>query len=141
MVGDLPPAPGEGPTTGPPNSTPWAPAFPTQPPPRPRAWPAIALATIAVLLGIAAQTITVSTNSLVQLSTEPAMRGRVIAILMAVLMGSTPVGAPFVGWIANEFGPRWALGVAALSGFGGALVGWRLWKKQRRTTMSAPVSS
>ncbi|HEX7749056.1 MAG TPA: MFS transporter [Bordetella sp.] len=94
-----------------------------------------------VLLGIAAQTITVSTNSLVQLSTEPAMRGRVIAILMAVLMGSTPVGAPFVGWIANEFGPRWALGVAALSGFGGALVGWRLWKKQRRTTMSAPVSS
>ncbi|WP_033365855.1 MFS transporter, partial [Bordetella sp. FB-8] len=94
-----------------------------------------------VVLGIAAQTITVSTNSLVQMSTEPAMRGRVIAILMAVLMGSTPIGAPFVGWVANQFGPRWALGVAALSGFGAALAGYRLWKSLRRTTMQAPVST
>ncbi|OMB97898.1 hypothetical protein [Mycobacterium colombiense] len=55
MVGDLPPAPGEGPTTGPPpSSTHWAPAFPTQAPPRPRTWPAIALAAIAVVLGVAA---------------------------------------------------------------------------------------
>lgn len=55
MVGDLPPAPGEGPTTGPPpSSAHWAPAFPMQPPPRLRAWPAIALSAIAVVLGIAA---------------------------------------------------------------------------------------
>lgn len=55
MVRDLPPAPGEGPTTGPPpGSTHWAPVLPTQPPPRPRAWPAIALSVIAVLLGTAA---------------------------------------------------------------------------------------
>ncbi|MEB4212348.1 hypothetical protein [Mycobacterium sp. 94-17] len=55
MVGDLPPAPGEGPNAGPPpSSTHWTPAFPTQPPPRPRTWPAIALAAIAVLMGIAA---------------------------------------------------------------------------------------
>lgn len=55
MVGDLPPAPREGPTTGPPPSSPqWAPAFPTQPPPRARVWPAIALGLVAVLLGAAA---------------------------------------------------------------------------------------
>nr|WP_082951339.1 hypothetical protein [Mycobacterium mantenii] len=54
MVGDLPPAPGEGPTIGHPSSMPWGPAFPTQPPPRPRAWAAIALAAIAALLGAAA---------------------------------------------------------------------------------------
>lgn len=55
MVGDLPPAPGEGPTTGPPpGSAQWAPAFPMQPPPRPRGWPAIALAALAVVLGVAA---------------------------------------------------------------------------------------
>ncbi len=54
-MGDLPPAPGEGPTTGPtPSPTSWAPTFPTQPPPRPRAWPAVALAAIAVVLGAAA---------------------------------------------------------------------------------------
>lgn len=55
MAGDLPPAPGEGPTAGPRSGpTHWAPAFPTQPPPRPRTWPAVALSAIAVLLGVAA---------------------------------------------------------------------------------------
>lgn len=54
-MGDLPPAPGEGPTAGPPPSpTSWAPTFPTQPPPGPRAWPAITLAAIALVLGVAA---------------------------------------------------------------------------------------
>lgn len=53
-MGDLPPAPGEGPTSGPPSSMPWAPAFPMQPPPRPRAWSAIALGAVAALLGGAA---------------------------------------------------------------------------------------
>jgi MFS family permease len=69
-----------------------------------------------VVIGIAAQTFTTSTNSLVQTSTEPGMRGRVIAILLAIALGGTPVGAPIVGWVADTFGPRWALGVAAASG-------------------------
>jgi MFS family permease len=83
----------------------------------------ISFACALVLIGISAQTFTTSTNSLVQLSTEPAMRGRVIAILLAVLMGTTPLGAPVVGWVADIFGPRWALGIAALSGLGAAVVG------------------
>ena len=76
-----------------------------------------------VLVGIAAQTFTTSTNSVVQLSTEPAMRGRVMAILLAILMGATPLGAPAVGWVADAFGPRWALGVGAASGIASAIVG------------------
>lgn len=56
MVGNLPPPPGEeGPSAGPsPGSTQWAPAFPMQPPPRSRAWPAVALAALAVVLGVVA---------------------------------------------------------------------------------------
>ncbi|WP_224364531.1 MFS transporter [Hyalangium versicolor] len=76
-----------------------------------------------VVIGIAAQTFTTSTNSLVQLSTEPIMRGRVVAILLAIAMGGTPIGAPIVGWVADRFGPRWALGVGAASGFAAAIVG------------------
>ena len=38
------------------------------------------------------------------------MRGRVIAILLAIALGGTPIGAPIVGWVADSFGPRWALG-------------------------------
>jgi MFS family permease len=75
-----------------------------------------------VVIGIAALTITNTTNSMMQLSTEPAMRGRVMAIRLAVALGGTPIGAPIVGWVANRFGPRWALGVGAASGFAAALV-------------------
>lgn len=75
-----------------------------------------------LLTGIAAQIFTTSTNSLIQLTTEPAMRGRVIAILLAIALGGTPIGAPIVGWVANSFGPRWALGVGAIAGFGAALI-------------------
>lgn len=55
MVGDLPPAPREGPTTGPPpGSAQWPSAFPMQPPPRPRAWPAMLLTGVATVVAIAA---------------------------------------------------------------------------------------
>jgi MFS family permease len=76
-----------------------------------------------VVVGAATQTFNTSTNSLVQISTDPVMRGRVIAILLAIALGGTPLGAPVVGWVADRFGPRWALGVGAASGFAAAIVG------------------
>jgi MFS family permease len=71
---------------------------------------------ILFVIGISVQTLTTTTSTLVQTSTELAMRGRVIAILMAIIFGGTPIGSPIAGWIADHFGPRWALGVGALSG-------------------------
>src|ERR1043166_7614536 len=53
-------------------------------------------------VGIFTQTFTTSANSYVQLSTDPAMRGRVIAIMMAIFAGGTPLGAPIVGWVADR---------------------------------------
>ena len=75
-----------------------------------------------VVTGIAALTVTNTSNVLMQLSTEPAMRGRVMALRVGVALGGTPIGAPIVGWIADSFGPRWALGVGAASGFLAAAV-------------------
>jgi len=75
-----------------------------------------------VVIGVAALTVTNTTNSLMQLSTEPAMRGRVMALRIGVALGGTPIGAPIVGWVADHLGPRWALGVGALSGFAAAIV-------------------
>jgi len=68
-------------------------------------------------IGISAQTLTTTAVSTVQLSTEPVMRGRVMAILLAIAMGGTPIGAPFVGWVADTYGPRWSIAVAAVAGF------------------------
>jgi MFS family permease len=54
-------------------------------------------------------------NTTIQLTTEPAIRGRVLALYMMVLLGATPIGSPFVGWVGEQFGPRWALGVGSLT--------------------------
>ena len=75
------------------------------------------------VVGLAAQTMMTTANGAVQLSTPAPLRGRVMAIFMAIFMGGTPIGAPVIGWIANEFGPRLALGVGASSGILAALVG------------------
>jgi MFS family permease len=74
------------------------------------------------IIGVSALTFTTSTNSLVQLSTDPKMRGRVMAIRLAIALGGTPIGAPIVGWVADRYGPRWALGVGAASGIAAACV-------------------
>ena len=76
-----------------------------------------------VIIGVSALTLTNSTNSLMQLSTAPAMRGRVMAIRLAIALGCTPIGAPIVGWVADRFGARWSLSVAAASGLAAAMVG------------------
>lgn len=77
---------------------------------------------VLVVIGVSALTVTNSSNSLMQLSTEPAMRGRVMAIRLAIALGGTPIGAPIVGWVADRFGPRWALGVGAAAGLAAAIV-------------------
>jgi MFS family permease len=81
-------------------------------------WFAAALAVI----GAATVTFTNATNSMMQLSTMPAMRGRVMAIRMGMALGGTSIGAPIVGWVASHFGPRWSLGAGAVSAFLAALV-------------------
>jgi len=75
-----------------------------------------------VIVGVAVLTLLNNTNSMMQLTTEPEMRGRVMAFRVAVALGGTPIGAPIVGWVANCFGPRWALGVGAASGFAAVIV-------------------
>jgi len=70
-----------------------------------------------VVIGVGALTFSNTTNSLMQLTTEPTMRGRVIALRVGIALGCTPIGAPFVGWVADHLGARWALAVGAASGF------------------------
>lgn len=83
-----------------------------------------------VLIGASALTFSNSTNSLMQLATEPAMRGRVMAIRLAIALGGTPIGAPIVGWVADQYGPRWSLRVGAAAGVAAAIVGlFHIWRR------------
>jgi MFS family permease len=90
-----------------------------------------------VVIGAAALTFSNSTNSMMQISTQPAMRGRVMAIRLAVALGGTPIGAPIVGWVADGLGPRSALGIGAASGFAAALVAAGYLARQANVSRSA----
>ncbi|MFF8861563.1 MFS transporter [Streptomyces sp. NPDC015139] len=83
-------------------------------------------ALLMVPIGIFGLTVNVTANTAVQMATDPAMRGRVMALFMMVFMGGTPLGAPVVGWITDTYGARagFALGgvVSAVAAAGIGLV-------------------
>ena len=73
-------------------------------------------------LGLCQMTLLNSANATMQLAVDPVMRGRVMALYMAVLMGGTPIGAPLIGALAEAFGARWSLIAGGLISAGAAIV-------------------
>ena len=72
-------------------------------------------AVLLIPVGLTALTVLTTANSMVQLSVDPAMRGRVMALYMAVFMGGTPLGSPLIGWIGSAWGPRWTILVGSIA--------------------------
>lgn len=54
-------------------------------------------------------------NSLLQLNSDRALRGRVMALYVMVFLGTTPIGGPIVGWVAEQFGARTGLALGGLA--------------------------
>jgi MFS family permease len=83
-------------------------------------------AVLLVPTGAAALVFSVANNSFVQLGADPQMRGRVMALYFICFMGGTPVGAPVIGWIAENYGAPWGLilggAVCVVAGVGAAVV-------------------
>jgi MFS family permease len=85
-------------------------------------------------VGLSALTLMTTANATVQLSVPPAMRGRVMALYMAIFMGTTPIGAPVIGWIGEAWGPRWTIlfgGLVAIATAVAAL-SFLMWAKKVR---------
>ncbi|MCU0311074.1 MAG: MFS transporter [Acidimicrobiales bacterium] len=80
-------------------------------------------------------------NSTLQLTADPQMRSRVIALYTVAFIGSTPIGGPIIGWIAQSFGARWALAVGGAAALLGAALAWRSLRHQTTGTgrAAAPV--
>jgi MFS family permease len=92
-------------------------------------------------LGAASVTFAAGVNSTMQLTADPAMRGRVMALYSVVFLGSTPIGAPLIGLLAESAGPRAGLavgGVAALAT--GAVAAWSLRRAAARVPAGAVLS-
>jgi MFS family permease len=81
------------------------------------AMPALAFEVVAlVALGAASVTFAAAINSTLQLAVSHEMRGRVMALYSVVFLGSTPLGGPLTGWLAETYDPRVALVLAGVSG-------------------------
>jgi MFS family permease len=90
-----------------------------------------------VPFGFATLTFSTAANTTVQLSATATMRGRVMALYLLVFLGGTPIGSPFIGWIAEVAGPRWSLvtgGVASVA----AAVGAALYLARRESRKIEP---
>ena len=83
---------------------------------------------ILVVMGAVNITLFATSNTLLQLRSDPAMRGRVLAVRGVTVLGTTPIGAPATGWICDTFGPRWGLAVGGFAGL--AAAAW-LWSSAR----------
>jgi MFS family permease len=69
----------------------------------------LSFAIALIPVGLSSLTLMTAANATIQLSTAPAMRGRVMALYMAIFMGGTPIGAPIIGWIGQTFGARYTI--------------------------------
>ena len=65
--------------------------------------------------GLSALTALTTANAMVQTRVDPAMRGRVMALYMAIFMGGTPIGAPIIGWIGDAWGARWTIAIGTIA--------------------------
>lgn len=75
-------------------------------------------------------------NAYIQLATSPVFRGRVMSLYLIVFMGSTPIASPFIGWVAEALGGRWAVAIgggASMLAAGAAMIwAWRRLKYRVR---------
>jgi len=102
------------------------------------AWFAVA----CIPVGLTSLMLLTTANAWMQTTTAPAMRGRVMALYMMVLMGATPVGAPLVGWIGENVAARWSIGVGAIGSLAVAIVAaaWAMsfWRIELSLAMHRP---
>ena len=92
--------------------------------------PNVALAfPIGLFVGLGSIAFLTASTAIVQIRSDPMMRGRVLALQAMVFLGSTPIGGPIVGWICEEFGPRYGVAVGAIAALGAGV--WGLMKAKQ----------
>lgn len=97
--------------------------------------PTLPLEVVAIFfMGMSSFAFIATANTTMQLTSRPDMRGRVMALYGIAFLGSTPIGAPIVGWISAQWGPRMGFavgGVVALLAAGAAW--WSLHNMREQT--------
>ncbi len=78
----------------------------------------------------------VSANSMVQVRTDPAIRGRVMGIYLTIFMGGTPLGSPLIGWLSTTIGVRQTMFICGSITFAAATLVYLKFKNRIETPAS-----
>ncbi len=90
-----------------------------------------------IYLGMASIAFLTASTSIVQIESAPEMRGRVLALQAVLFLGSTPIGGPIVGWVSQEWGARYAIGLGAAAALGAGV--WGLLRARKMHDVPDPV--
>lgn len=103
--------------------------------------PSLPLAIVALVgVGAASVAFLARTNTTMQLSAEPALRGRVMALWTVAFLGTTPIGGPLMGFVAQELGARFALGLSAAAAVSASLYAWSMSRAATTRSPAAPIA-
>ncbi len=92
----------------------------------PNVWIAFAW---AIPLGGGGAAIITATNSIIQNEAPSDMRGRMLSLTAVAYLGSTPIGGPITGWIADAVSVQWSLGYGGIIGvFAGVFMSVWIWR-------------
>jgi MFS family permease len=102
--------------------------------------PSLVLAVASLLIvGFFSISFTTLGNTTIQLATEPAMRGRVMALWTVAFLGTTPIGGPAMGAVGEHFGARWALVIGGIAALGAATLGLFVLRRTEKNLIASTV--
>ena len=78
------------------------------------------------ICGLSALITLITANSLIQVNSDPSIRGRVSGIYLLIFMGGTPFGSPLIGWLVDVIGVRQTIALCGLISLGACLTIWAI---------------
>ncbi|MGO1193063.1 MAG: MFS transporter, partial [Nesterenkonia sp.] len=99
----------------------------------------VSYAAVLPLVGLSILTTVTTANALLQMTSAPSMRGRVVSLYLMVFIGSAPLGSPLIGFIGEHMGARWALVISGLAAGTGIAVAGLLYARMRKIRLRSII--
>jgi len=93
-------------------------------------------ALILPIIGFIALVTFIAANTMIQLRTDSAIRGRVMGIYLTVFLGGTPIVSPLIGWMTQEIGTRTTVAICGAISFTAALITYLKFKDRTEAPQS-----
>ena len=93
---------------------------------------------IGILVGLSSIMFMTTSTAIVQLRSDPSMRGRVLALQAMVFLGSTPIGGPILGYVCQNFGARSGVLIGGIAAIVAGIYGTRAFQTQLETRAEIP---